>query len=261
MAKLTAKFIENVKPTDVRQEISDGGCRGLYYIVQPTNKRAWAVRYRFQGQTRKLTLDSGLTLAEARQAATKALQELERGNDPAALKFDARAKDEKAAADRARDTVEHLAAQFIEQHAKKHTRPASQKQALHVLNDLVPSSWKGRTVHEIERRHIRELVQEIAEDRPVMANRALAHLSKFFNWLCEQDILKASPCAGVKQPAKEQARDRVLSDDEIRALWNACEEIGYPAGPAIKLLLLTGQRRGEVFDMRRGEINGDVWTL
>src|SRR5262249_6992037 len=160
------------------------------------------------------------TLAEARHAAAKALHELERGNDPALLKFDAQAKAEKAEADRKRDTVEHFVHLFIEQYAKRNTRPASQKQAMHVLNDLVPSSWKGRTVHEIERRDIKELVQHIAKDRPVMANRALAHLSKFFNWLCEQDILKSSPCIKIKRPAKETARERVLADDEIRALWN-----------------------------------------
>jgi integrase len=121
--------------------------------------------------------------------------------------------------------------------------------------------WKGRSVHDIERKHVRELVEEIAEDRPVMANRALAYLSKFFNWCCERDILKASPCVGVKRPAKEQARERVLTDDEIKALWKACETIGYPAGPAVQLLLLTGQRRTEVFEMRRSEITGDLWTI
>src|SRR5947208_3418729 len=119
MAKLTTKFIENVKPAVHRREIPDSGCRGLYLVVQPTGRKAWAVRYRFEGTPRKLTLDAGLTLAAARQAATAALRELERGNDPAALKFDAEAKAEKAAADRAGDTVDNLAARFIEQHAKK----------------------------------------------------------------------------------------------------------------------------------------------
>src|SRR5260370_20107781 len=114
MAKLTTKLIENIKPAAVRREIPDSGCRGLYLIVQAvTGAKSWAVRYRFGGKTRKLTLDGGLTLAEARKAATAALHELERGNDPAALKFDAQAKAEKAAAERAADTVERWAAQVI----------------------------------------------------------------------------------------------------------------------------------------------------
>jgi integrase len=261
MAKLTAKFIENLKPASHRREIPDSGCRGLYAIVQPTGRKAWAVRYRFEGVTRKLTLDGGLTLAAARKAATDALHELERGNDPAALKFEARAAAEAASADRKRDTVEALANEFIEQYAKRKTRRNSWRQTEHVFHKIVLPAWRGRIIHDIERRDIRELVENVAVDRPVLANRTLAHLSKFFNWLCERDVIKASPCAGVKPPAKEQARDRVLSDNEIKALWHACEGIGGAAGPAVKLMLLTGQRCGEVVGMKRSEISGDVWTL
>jgi integrase len=261
MAKLTTKFIENVKPAADRREIPDRGCRGLYLIVQPTGRKAWAVRYRFEGATRKLTLDAGFSLAEARHAATAALHELERGKDPAALKFDAQAKAEKAAADRQRDTVDHLAGLFIERYAKRKTRHNSWRQTVHVFDDIVLPAWHGRTVHDIQRRDIRELVEGVAEDRPVMANRCLAHLSRFFNWLCEQDIIAASPCASVKPPSKEHARERILSDDEIKALWRACDTIKGPAGPAVKLLLLTGQRRGEILGMKRSEISGDVWTL
>jgi integrase len=262
MAKaLTAKSIENIRPGATRQEIPDGGCRGLYLIVQPSGRRAWAVRYRYQGTTRKLTLDKIDSLAEARKAATAALRELERGHDPAALKFDAQAQADKAAADRARDTVEALALEFIEQYAKRKTRRNSWRQTEHVFHRIVLPAWRGRIIHDLERRDIRELVEHVAVDRPVLANRTLAHLSKFFNWLLERDVIKASPCAGVKQPAKEQARDRVLDDDEIRALWAACDAIGGAAGTVVKLLLLTGQRCGEVVGMRRSEISGDVWTL
>ncbi len=261
MARLTTKFIENIKPAVVRREIPDAGCKALYLVVQPTGRKAWAVRYRFEGVTRKFTLDPGLTLAEARKAATAALHELERGNDPATLKFDAEAAAKEAAADRERDTVEALVNEFIEQYAKRKTRRNSWKQTEHVFHKIVLPVWRGRIIHDLERRHIRELVENVAVDRPVLANRTLAHLSKFFNWLCERDVIKASPCAGVKPPAKEQARDRVLGDDEIKALWSACAAVGRLAGPAIQLMLLTGQRCGEVVGMKRSEINGDVWTL
>jgi integrase len=261
MARLTAKALENLKPASHRREISDSGCRNLYAIIQPTGRRAWAVRYRFEGKTRKLTLDTGLTLAEARKAATDALHELERGNDPAALKFEAQAAAEAATANRKRDTVEHLAGQFIEKYAKRKTRKNSWRQAEHVFNNIVLPAWRGRVVHDIARRDIRELVENVAVDRPIMANRALGHISKFFSWLCEQDIIAASPCMGIKPPAKENARDRVLSDAEIKAFWHACDGIGGAAGPALRLMLLTGQRCGEVVGMKRSEISGDVWTL
>src|SRR5262249_24661969 len=154
-----------------------------------------------------------------------------------------------AADARARDTVERLAARYIEEYVRRKTRPASQRQAMYVLNNLVLPKWENRSIHDIEQRDVGELVESIALDRPVMANRTLAHLSKFFNWLCSKYILKASPSVGVKQPAKEQGRERFLDEDEIKSLWIACDQIGYPYDSAIKLLLLTGQRRTEVFDM------------
>jgi integrase len=261
MPRLTPISIANIKPTTHRREIPDAGCRGLYLVVQPSGRKSWAVRYRFKGKPKKLTLDGAPTLAAARKAATDALHDLAQGRDPATLKFEARAAAERANAARTADTVDQLASLFIERHAKKKTRQNSWRQTEHVFENIVLPAWRGRVVHDIKRRDIRELVEAVAEDRPIMANRALAHLSKFFNWLCEQDIIAASPCAGVKPPAKESARDRILSDDEIKRLWLACEAVGAPAGPAVKLLLLTGQRCGEVVGMKRSEISGDVWTL
>jgi integrase len=262
MAKaLTTKRIENLKPAAHRQEIPDGGCRGLYLVLQPSGRRAWAVRYRHGGKTRKLTLDAGLTLAEARKAATAALHELDRGQDPAAQKFDAKAKARQAADLRARDTVEQLARQFIEQYARRRTRANTSRQYEHVFDDIVLPAWRGRIIHEIRRRDIIDLVESVASDRPVMANRALAALSKFFNWLCGRDVISASPCAGVERPHKEQARERVLSDEELRQLWLACDAIGGGAGACIKLLLLTGQRRSEIANLRWREVRGNTLEL
>jgi integrase len=264
MAKaLTTKSVENIKPGTARLEIPDAGCRGLYLIVQPSGRKSWATRYRFEQEPVKLTLGSwpALTLAAARKAATDALHELAQGRDPAALKFDAEAAAKKATAERAADTVDRWSKHFIERHAKKKTRPNSWQQAEHIFRNIVLPAWSGRTVHEIVRRDVRELVENVAEDRPVMANRVLAHVRRFFSWLCEQDIIPASPCAGVKPPTKEVARERILSDDEIVRLWNALDVIGGSTCAAIKVMLLTGQRRGEVIGMRRSEIAGDVWSL
>ena len=95
--------------------------------------------------------------------------------------------------------------------------------------------WRGRIIHDIKRRDIIELIEGVADDRPIMANRAHGPVSKFFNWLCERDVIVASPCAGVKRPSEENARERVLTDPEIKRLWLACDAIGGPAGPCIKL--------------------------
>jgi hypothetical protein len=85
--KLTAKAIENLKPGPQRREVSDGGS-GLFLVLQPSGHKSWAVRYRFEGRSTKLTLGGwpALTLAAARKGAADALHELSQGHDPAAAR-------------------------------------------------------------------------------------------------------------------------------------------------------------------------------
>ena len=87
------------------------------------------------------------------------------------------------------------------------------------------------------------------------ANRTLAYLRALFNWAVKRGRLPSSPVLGVDAPSKERTRDRVLSDDELRWLWRACEKIDWPFGPLVKLLLLTGQRRDEVATLRWSELD------
>ena len=98
-----------------------------------------------------------------------------------------------------------------------------------------------------------------------MANRVLALVRKLFGWAVERDIVDASPVDGVKRPAKETGRDRVLDDDELLLVWRAADTLGWPFGPVIQLLVLTGQRRGEVAAMKWADLKleGDepTWTL
>jgi integrase len=255
MAKaLTNLSLANVKPADGRQEIPDGGCRGLYFIVQPTGRKAWAVRYRFEGKTRKLTLDGSLTLAAARKAATDALHAVEQGVDPGAEKIQTEAK-------REGDTVERLVAEYIERHARKKTRPSTCGDTEGVFRREVLPAWRGRTVHDVRRRDVIELVERIADDRPTMGNRTMAALSKFFKWLAARDVIAASPCVDVPQPTKTTARKRSLSDDEVKRLWRACRALPAPFGDMYRLLLLTGARVQEVGGMRWREVDGSAWLL
>jgi integrase len=259
MAKaLTAKSVENLRPGAVRREIPDRTPL-LYLVLQPSGRRRFVLRYRVAGRSRKLTLTTGLSLAAARKIAGDAALELERGIDPAATRAAERAK---AAAAQA-DTIDHHVALFLDQHVRKRLRASTQGQQGHVFERMVLPAWGGRTVHSITRRDVRELVEAVAEQRgPAMGNRARAVLSKFFNWLCERDVLPASPVHGVRRPGAEVARDRVLDDDEVRSLWLACDAVGDPGGTCFKLLLLLGQRRGEVAGMGRGEIATDgVWHI
>jgi integrase len=98
---------------------------------------------------------------------------------------------------------------------------------------------------------------------PIEANRALAAVRKLFNWALSRDIIAVSPCTGVKPPSAENARDRVLTDDELRLVWQAAEQMGYPFGPVVQMLVLTGQRRDEVRKMTWDEVDLErrLWKL
>jgi integrase len=92
-----------------------------------------------------------------------------------------------------------------------------------------------------------DLLDELVERGPVMANRTLSALKTAFSWKMKRDeALLRSPCEGVDDPAAETTRDRVLSDAELAALWRAADADGFPFGPMVKLLILTGCRRDEV---------------
>src|SRR5262249_13717084 len=159
---------------------------------------------------------------------------------------------------RKRDTLEQWSARFLEQHGKT-LRPASRRQLELVFGRYVLPAWHGRLVDDIRRREVRQLVENIASNHVPMSNRVFAWLSKFFTWLCERDVIEASPAHGVRRPGREMARDRVLGNAEIKNLWLACDAVGGPGGSLVKVMLLLGQRRGEVSGMRRSEIEGDLW--
>lgn len=158
-----------------------------------------------------------------------------------------------------RDTV----AALVEQFARRHLTTLKRGGEVHsALRRYVVSEWGDRDVHTVAKRDVTDLLDSIVEDgKATTANRVRAHLSKFFGWLAERDVIDASPVGGVKAPAKEKSRDRVLSDEEIPWFWRACDDLGQPWGPLGKVLLLTGQRLGEVVAMTDAEIDGDTWHL
>ena len=88
-------------------------------------------------------------------------------------------------------------------------------------------------------------------------------MRRMFGWCVERGLIAASPCDGVRPPAKEVARDRLLTDDELVAVWHACGGLGWPFGPLIRLMLATGQRRAEVAGLRRHTVDTSraLWTL
>jgi integrase len=257
---LTVTAINAAKPKSQRYEISDGGCVGLRLAVQPSGHKSFVHRFWFDGKPRKTTHDIDMGLAAARRRVAEERHQVEQGIDPAAHRRAAHAAAVEVAERHETDSVAALAALFIERHAKKRRTWAATEDT---FRRLILPKWRGRTVHDIRRRDVIDLVEDIATDRPYMANRTLATLSKFFGWCVARDIIEVSPASGIDQPGQEVARDRILSDDELRRLWQAAgDPTEGPFGVLVRLLICTGQRRGEVSGMRYSEIGNDhIWRL
>ncbi|TGN58589.1 site-specific integrase [Paracoccus liaowanqingii] len=255
--KLSAATVDRMQPTDRRQEIPDSLCTGLYLTVQPSGKKGWQVRYRHSGVHRRMSLGAYpiLSLAEARQRAREALAAATEGRDPAEEVKAARAP--KPEDDR--DKIKILIVQYHKRHL---SGLKSGDMVRRELDRFVVAAWGERNIQSITKRDVIELLDGIADSgRVVTANRIRAYLNKFLNWAVERDILPISPATGIKPVSKEVSRDRVLTADEIRWFWAACEAEAFPWGPLGQMLLLTGQRLNEVAQMTDGEIRGTLWHL
>ena len=267
---LTTRFVDAAKPRHnsagdaVRAEYPDAACPGLHLVVQPTGTRSWAFRFRRRTDRKnvKLTLgkagDGGLSLAAARHAAAAHRHRLEQG---AVLVTPVTAVTPQSV--RTGDKVETAVASFLELHVRRKNRISTARVTENIFNRIIVPAWRNRTIDSIRRRDIIDLVEDVAASgRGYHANRTCAVLSKFFAWLVARDALTFSPVTGVERPHKEKIRSRVLTDDELRVLWLACGHEGA-SGEAIRLMTLTGARRGEVGGMSRREVDQDhqLWNL
>jgi integrase len=282
--KLTSLNVENWKPSAARQEVLDRD--GLYFIVQPSGVKSWALRYRRKsdGKPIKHTLGGypAITLKAARSAAIALRAEIERGADPHGAKIVARKQRAEG-----NDTFEAAARRFVEKYQYRNNRSwewAARLLGLAVDPDAtvepkicpplvvvrdgskdqrgrrrlsLVDRWGARRLADITDTDILTALDQISERTPILANRVLAVLNSFFSWAASKNVklVASNPCAGLERPAKEQSRDRVLDDKELRAVWLAAGELGHPYTGILRLLILTGQRRNEIADLRWSEVD------
>lgn len=256
--KLTDRQVKNLKSKKERYEIWEG--TGFGIRVFPTGKKSWVFMYRFNGKARRLTLGQypQMSVAEAHAAHGKALTELERGLDPGAnlVKFN---KENRIA-----QTVENLANEYIEKWARPRKRSWQEDKRI-LTKDVIPSlgRYKAKT---ITRRDIVILLDKVLDrGSPIAANRTLAVTRRMFNFAVERDILAVSPCYNIKAPTKENRRDRLLSDEEIKVFWQGLDNANMFESTklALKLQLVTAQRKGEVVSAEWDEfdLNNGWWTI
>jgi integrase len=268
---LTAKMIESVKPTPGRQtEYWDTSVRGFLLRVSPHGRSTYGVFYRhpITRRTGRVTIGTTekWTLAEAREKARKLLGDVAHAEDPATAKRDAQ--------EAAQDTFGKLAAKYLSEYAQQKKRTWKEDDRV-IRKELLPA-WEHAPVSAIRRRDVSELIEGKAKTAPIMANRMLALISRILNHGIRAEWLESNVAALIEAPGVEHSRDRLLTGDELRALWLALHDPATEDRPAeaparldatmsdcFLLLLLTGQRLGEVAGMRWSEVDLETawWTI
>jgi integrase len=237
----------------------DAGCPGFGVKVTPKGRKIFIVLYRTGGGGSKLhkyTIGpyGRVTLHQARVAAQKVFAARLEGRDPASEKREAKRRV-------VADQVEDLLETFIVQHLSQNR---SGGEISRLLRREMGKPWAGRSIHEITKRDVVELISAIKQrGAPVAANKALKSVKTFLRWCVGRAVLDQSPAEGVPLPAKEVARDRVLNDKELAQVILGARKIGGPYGVIVELLALTGQRREEVAGLQREELDlaHRVWTI
>ena len=250
----TDAWLRKLKPPVQREDFRDRGTRGLQLRSSPSGVKTFSFVFRLGSKMGRATLGKypDVDLKFARTKADEFRKLVSQGVDPRSEKRTKRRLQEM--------TVELMVHEFIQTYAKP--KNSSWKQAESNLRLYLSNFYGTQPISEVTRADIHQILDDlIARNKQTAANRALAHIRKFFGWLVERGYLNHSPADHIKPRHKESERDRVLSDAEIKAIWNAAEAMSGPYSAWLKLLLLCGQRRVETASMRRSQIIDGSWHL
>ncbi len=257
--KLTKSNIDALPTLQTDVVYWDAGCPGFGVKVTPKGRKVFVVLYRTGGagsRLRKYTIGpyGRVTLHQARVAAQKVFAAKLEGRDLAGEKREAKRR---IVADQIGDLLETFIAQHVSQN-----RSAGEISRL--LRREIGKPWGTRSIHEISKRDVVELISAIEQrGAPIAANKTLKSIKTFLRWCVGRAVLDQSPAEGIPLPAKEVARDRVLTDQELVQVILAARTIGGPYGGIVEFLALTGQRREEVARMTWDELDlgRRLWTI
>ena len=299
--RLTELAIDKLVPKQVgkRLEVIDAATPGLMLRVSGPRNKTWTALYRVAGQggpgtrkeatrgtLKKMALGAwpGVSLKDARERARQIMEQADKGIDPANARDEATVK-------RKAGAFEAVLERFVELHIKANTkegrfardrakalakeaageappakgpkskpgRPAAER----IIADNIPDEWRGRMIETITRAEVHELLDDVTTRHGEARARELRkHMGKLFNWAADRGHIPASPMSGMRRPELGYiARERVLSMEELRRVWDAAKAAGYPFGDAVRLIMLTGQRRSEIAEMERGWVDAEQRTV
>ena len=252
--KLTDAKLKALKaPVEGQAEYSDPEVPGLRVRIGTTGTKTFILRKRVAGRIRNISLGRygpRFGLADAHRKARAILSDLEAGKAPnVAPKRSSKA-----------ETVGGLMPAYLASKASLRSLVNVQR----IVNRYILPALGDRLADAVTRANVTALIDEIGATKPEMARAVYAQLSAFFTWAMPRlERLAANPCRDAGRPPKAKARDRVLTDAELIGLWHVADAEPLPWGPALKLLILTGARRNEVFEADRAEFDAKAaeWTV
>jgi integrase len=248
--KLTALLLQQLKPKTRPFMVWDINARGLAIRVEPTGYRAWKFVYRHHNRPRwyHIGATNAVGLADARKEAARLALTVMHGKDPQAERR----------AERSVGTFEEIALRYREEYAKK--RNKSWEQAAYLVDHYMLPRWRKLSATAVMRQDVKALLARI--NSPSVQTQVLASASAIFSWAIKEEIsgIAVNPCSKIERP-KTRSRERVLGEGEVPRFWAAFDVAGLVASSALKTILLTGQRPGEVAHMRREHIVDGWWEM
>jgi integrase len=245
--RLSEFAVRQLRPRDRAYLVWDARQAGLAIKIERSGRRSWYCIYRHRGRPRwyRVASASAVGLADARRLAAKIMLQVAEGKDPQAERM----------AQRDAGTLAELAERYVNEHAKQRNKSWAQADRL-VKKYLLPK-WGKLDAKTVARADVLQMMSRIKA--PVLANQVLAAASAVFSWAVKLEIVPVNPCRGVERN-QTRGRERVLGDGEVGPFWRAMEGVGL-RGMALRMILLTGARPGEVARMRREHIKDGWWTL
>ncbi len=258
-AKISAKTLKAMVPDTAGKKdtfLWDTELTGFGVKLTPAGRRSFILQYRTGGRgspTKRYVIDPRGVLAaeQARDMARELLVEVSKGGDPATERANGKLR-----------TVADLIDAFEASRKTKGNRSAVMMAKL--LRRELLASWGHRPAVDIRRADVKALLGGIVDrGHPQTANKLRRVIHAMFAWALAGEQVRINPVAGVDAPGSENSRDRVLSDAELAEVWSACGSLSSAGAAAVRLMILTAQRRTEVGGLMHLELDipGAVWTI
>ena len=249
--RLTQQIIKDtLNPTKGRITLTDG--RGLQLRITSNGKRTWSLQYRFNGRMLKTTIGEwpAVSVSDARKLSDAERLKLAQGIDPQTEKKNAKHKGLSFQA-----AWEMFDALYISE--KKPTTAKDYRRSAKA--DILPR-FKQLALKDVTKADIVALIDGIHKRAPVMANRTLALVSKFYSWCVGKDYVDRNLALGIPK-VREQSRDRVLTLEELRAIYSAAKKLSVGNQLFVQLLLLTGQREAVIARLEANEVHENYLVI